>query len=94
MEACSISGTTAPVMERKISVVLRERTKRRGLLCSWCWFISNGRGLRLNKGIGSKVSGSVPRDSWSLEKKAGREPMQEKDSGAKDLPGAGEYAPL
>ena len=46
------------------------------------------------KGIGSKVSGSVLRDSWSLEERAGREPMQEKDSGAKDLPGAGEYAPL
>ena len=30
------------------------------------------------KGIGSKVSGSVLRDSWSLEERAGREPMQEK----------------
>ena len=40
------------------------------------------------KGIGSKVSGSVLRDSWSLEARAGRELMQEKDSGAKDLPGA------
>ena len=35
------------------------------------------------KGIGSKVSGSVLRDSWSLEERAGREPMREKDSGAK-----------
>ena len=40
------------------------------------------------KGIGSKVSGSVLRDSWSLKERTGREPMQEKDSGAKDLPGA------
>ena len=35
------------------------------------------------KGIGSKVSGSVLRDSWSLEERAGKELMQEKDSGAK-----------
>ena len=61
--------------EKKFSVALRERTKRRGLLCSWCWLISNGRGLRLNKGIGSKVSGFVFRGSWSLKEAAGREPV-------------------
>ena len=61
--------------EKKFSVALRERTKRRGLLCSWCWLISNGRGLRLNKGIGSKVSGFVFRGSWSLEEATRREPV-------------------
>ena len=52
------------------------------------------------KGMGSTVSGSVSRDSWSLEEKAGRADAGE-DSGAKlnstvpeDLPEAGEYAPL
>ena len=45
------------------------------------------------KGIGSKVSDSVFRESWSLER-AGKEPMQEKDFGTKDLPGAEECAPL
>ena len=61
--------------EKKFSVALRERTKRRGLLCSWCWLISNGRGLRLNKGIGSKVSGFVLRGSWSLEETTRRDPV-------------------
>ena len=37
------------------------------------------------KGIGSKVSGSVLRDSWSLEERAGREPMQEKELMKKEL---------
>ena len=79
--ACSISGTTDEEggscygKEKKFSVALRERTKRRGLLCSWCWLISNGRGLRLNKGIGSKVSGFVLRGSWSLEETTRREPV-------------------
>ena len=45
------------------------------------------------KGIGSKVSDSVFRESWSLER-AGKEPMQEKDFGTKDLPGAEECVPL
>ena len=30
---------------------------------------------------------SVPRDPWILEERARKEPMQEKDSGVKDLPG-------
>ena len=30
------------------------------------------------KGIGSKVSGSVLRDSWSLEERAGKELMQKR----------------
>ena len=81
MGACSVSGATDEEggsccgKEKKFSVALRERTKRRGLLCSWCWLISNGRGLRLNKGIGSIVSGFVLRGSWSLEETAGREPV-------------------
>ena len=59
----------------EFSVAQKERTKRRGLLCSWCWLISDGKGLRLNKGIGSKVSGFVFRGSWSLKEAAGREPV-------------------
>ena len=79
--ACSISGATDEEggscygKEKKFSVAPRERTKRRGLLCSWCWLISDGKGLRLNKGIGSKVSGFVFRGSWSLKEAAGREPV-------------------
>ena len=38
------------------------------------------------KGIGSKFR-ILCLGIWSLEEKAGKEPMQEKDSGAKDLPG-------
>ena len=44
------------------------------------------------KGIGSRVSGSVLRDSLSLEERDWGEPMEDKDSGAKNLSGAGEYA--
>ena len=40
------------------------------LLRSWCWLISEGRGLRLDWGIGIKVSGIMLRDPWS----PGREP--------------------
>ena len=81
MGACSISGTTDEEggscygKEKKFSGALRERTKKRGLLRFWCWLISDGRGLRLNKGIGSNVSGFVLRGSWSLEETAGREPV-------------------
>ena len=42
-------------------------------------------------GIGSKVSGTMLRNPWSPEKRAGSELMQEQDSNAKDLPGTGEY---
>ena len=38
------------------------------------------------KSIGSKFR-TLCLGIWSLEEKAGKEPMQEKDSGAKDLPG-------
>ena len=40
------------------------------------------------KGIGSKFR-ILCLGIRSLEEKAGKEPMQEKDSGAKDLPGIG-----
>ena len=40
------------------------------------------------KGIGSKFRILYLRN-WSLEKKAGKEPVREKEFGVKDLPGAG-----
>ena len=62
-------------MERVSGAWRKKAPHEEGLFCSWGWLISKGRSLRL--GI------------WSLEEKAGKEPMQEKDSGAKDLPGIG-----
>ena len=40
------------------------------------------------KGIGSKFRILYLRN-WSLEEKAGKEPVREKEFGVKDLPGAG-----
>ena len=73
--ACSADeeGGSCYGNEKKFSEVLGE--DQGGLLCFWCWLISDGRGLRLNKGIGSNVSGFVLRGSWSLEETAGRKPV-------------------
>ena len=74
-------------------LVLKERIKRRGVWSDTWRKSSFGSPLKEGifawvKGIGSKFRILYLRN-WSLEEKAGKEPVREKDFGVKDLPGAG-----